>query len=217
MSCFQTPTHDSYLTLNVQDNNKDESFSNFFVPSRRKEQQEQNAKSSGSSNYISLMKKDPTTPLATARSNVSYDDTPRARPVNNIRAGFLRFEPNSAAHLLGPIEQEKDIQDGGQNGSALQHWLSDTERASLLQSASHRPGVPALGLEPGTDEQLLAHERMPVIVQYTCPPTSLLTNSRYPNHPCMSRILPAITPSGRRVIHQQCAGQAIHPPPLSPP
>ncbi len=138
----------AYLCLDIQEN-KNESFSNFFVPShKRKEQQEQNhATKSGShnSNYISF-KRDDSTPLATARSNASYDDTPRGRPVHNIRAGFLRVETKPPAHIL-QHDRDQQIQDKAENGSALQHWLSDTDRKSQNQASSCRPGIPVL--EPG--------------------------------------------------------------------
>ena len=87
--------------------------------------------------------------------------------VNTIRSSYHSVEANNAAQTP---EQKLDIYKsfhvGQDNGSALQHWLTDTQRApraEALQSdqATHslsgRPGVPPLKLVAG-----LSRRRVPL-------------------------------------------------------
>jgi hypothetical protein len=124
-------------------------FSNIFLPSRRvvcmEKKEGTDRSSTRHSNYISFTKRHATSPMPSSRSNLSYDDTPRAR---NINADFLLAQANNAAHISAPnLESYKASQVVQYNDSALQHWLADTERAT--QAASPRLGQTTQGGRPG--------------------------------------------------------------------
>jgi hypothetical protein len=107
-----------------KDSRKDEKISNFLQPSNRtKEKENQFSRETlklRNLNYVSVIKKESQTPLLTARSNASFEDTPRAVPHNRAFAAYQ-----------GP-QRKPELENFRGNAnhnseSALEHWLSDTQ------------------------------------------------------------------------------------------
>ena len=98
-------------------------------------------------NYIRVQR-DPSTPLLTARSNASYEDTPRGIPVHRSTANVVA---NQDLHLERKIDVDIVSQNMTKNEeSALHHWLSDTKvvAAHVSSPAQASPNRPECGELP---------------------------------------------------------------------
>lgn len=128
---------------------KDGNYSKFFVPNKWKEKE--NVPSKGSlnlkeSNYVSVIKNDFTAPLPTARSNMSYEDTPRNAHTHRSSVSNT-YRPYQVCHRELEFNIMGDDTMNNRNESALQHWLSDTqlivdnlqEKKSEVKPESGRP------------------------------------------------------------------------------
>jgi hypothetical protein len=194
-----------------------------FLPSHNADRQKQNhgIRSTGTlnSNYISLMKRVSASPIPDSCSNISYDDTPSPRAVNDIKNGFLRVESNPTqipSYTVVQVGVEE------QNDSALQHWLTtavSVPQAAALQpnqtTSSGRPGDPPQILVPG-----LKSPKRPTLAP--APPTSshprliLIMHPRLElhlpgKHRPAARASPRFTPT-----HIQPIPGSVHPAPPLP-
>ena len=88
------------------------------------------------SDYISILKKDPSTPLPSSRSNISFEDTPRAVPARHVTTG-IAVELRSPPQIKRDLEQSNQLMSKGERESALFHWLYDTERLTSNQPEPH--------------------------------------------------------------------------------